>query len=175
MPVGSDHEPREGARTPPDLPVRLRPRGIRVAAVLFGVILALTVVVVWLTLPADAQAAFTPIQRATVGLMLLGAFVIGHALARCRVDATERGLSIVNGYRTHELSWPQVVAVTLRPGNPWAVLDLADGTTRSALGIQGSDGARARAQVRLLRRLVDAHAAVDPDHQPPASGPDRQV
>ncbi len=88
--------------------------------------------------------------------------MIGHALARCRVDADEGGLTVVNGYRSHRLDWNQVVAVTLRPGNPWAVLDLSDGTTRSALGIQGSDGARAQRQVRQLRALVDAHAASEP-------------
>ena len=33
-------------------------------------------------------------------------------------------------------------------------LDIADGTTVPAMGIQGSDGARARAQVRQLRALV---------------------
>ena len=78
-------------------------------------------------------------------LVVIGAG-IGHALARCRVDADEQGITLVNGYRTHRLEWNQVVAVTLRPGNPWAVLDLTDGTTRSALGIQGSDGPRAQHQ-----------------------------
>jgi hypothetical protein len=52
--------------------------------------------------------------------------------------------------------------VTLRPGNPWALLDLNDGTTRSAMGIQGSDGNRARRQVRQLRALVEAHSASEP-------------
>jgi hypothetical protein len=35
------------------------------------------------------------------------------------------------------------------------VLDLADGTTASAMGIQGSDGDRARLAVRQLRALID--------------------
>jgi Bacterial PH domain len=154
MPVAS--EP-----TPP-LPVRFRPRGVRVAAVAFGIVLVVSVVAVWLALPAEAQEGFTIAQKFTVVGMVLGAFVVGHALARCRVDATEEGLTVVNGYQTHRLTWPQVVAVTLRPGSPWAVLDLADGTTRSAMGIQGSDGERARRQTRQLRALIDAHAASDP-------------
>ena len=94
--------------------------------------------------------------------MVLGAFVIGHALSRCRVDADEGGLTVVNGYRTHRLEWNQVVAVTLRPGNPWALLDLSDGTTRSAMGIQGSDGRLAQRQVRQLRALVEAHSGSEP-------------
>ncbi len=62
----------------------------------------------------------------------------------------------MNGYRTRRFDWNEVLAVTLRPGSPWAELDLADGTTVAAMGIQGSDGDRARAQVRRLRGLVDA-------------------
>jgi hypothetical protein len=102
------------------------------------------------------------LQRITVGGMVLGVLAIGHALARCRVDADEEGLTLVNGYRTHRLAWQQVVAVTLRPGSPWAVLDLSDGTTRSAMGIQGSDGNRAVRHTRQLRALIEAHAADEP-------------
>ena len=81
-------------------------------------------------------------------------------------ERAEQGLTVVNGYRTHQFAWGQVVSVTLRPGNPWAVLDLSDGTTRAAMGIQGSDGARARRQTRELRALIEAHAAAEP---PPSS------
>jgi hypothetical protein len=87
---------------------------------------------------------------------------VGHALARCRVDADDEGLTVVNGYRTHRLAWQQVISVTLRPGSPWAVLDLSDGTTRSAMGIQGSDGRLAVLQTRQLKALVAAHAATEP-------------
>ena len=146
----------------PDLPVTFRPMGVRVAAVAFAVVLIVTVVAVWLALPSGAQEGFTFAQKATVVGMVLGAFAIGHALARCRVDADTDGLTVVNGYNTHRLAWQQVVGVTLRPGSPWVVLDLADGTTRSAMGIQGSDGARAVRQSRQLRGLVEAHAASEP-------------
>jgi hypothetical protein len=40
------------------------------------------------------------------------------------------------------------------PGAPFPTLDLADGTSRLALGIQSSDGDRARQAVRELRALV---------------------
>lgn len=165
MPAGSD--PAQPGRSPtqpevPPLPARFRPLGVRVAGVAFGLVLVVTVVVVWLALPREAQDSFTVPQKITVAGMVLGVLAIGHALGRCRVDADEQGLTVVNGYTTHELAWEQVVGVTLRPGSPWAVLDLSDGTTRSALGIQGSDGARAVRQTRQLRALVDAHAAPEP-------------
>jgi hypothetical protein len=139
-----------------------------VASVAFGVVLVVTVVAVWLALPERAQEGFTIGQRVTVGLMMLAAAVVAHAMSRCRVDAHERGLTVVNGYRRHELAWGQVVAVSLRPGSPWAMLDLSDGTTRSAMGIQGSDGNRARRQARQLRALIEAHAAPEPGQ---AAGP----
>lgn len=164
MPAGS--EPA-GPAPVPDLPVRFRPLGTRVAAVAFGVVLVVTVVVVWLALPPEVQEAFTLAQRVTVGLMILAAGMVGHALARCRVDAGDDGLTVVNGYRTHRYAWQQVVAVHLRPGSPWAVLDLSDGTSRSAMGIQGSDGARARQQARRLRVLVEAHAGTEPEPRTP--------
>jgi len=62
---------------------------------------------------------------------------------------------VVNGYRRREYEWAEIVAVHLPPGAPWMTLDLSDGTTASALGIQGSDGARARTAVRQLRALLD--------------------
>ncbi len=161
MPAGSDPAPKQPPAVP-SLPLRLRPLGVRIAAVLFGVILVGTVVLVWLTLPSAAQDGFTVLQRITVAGMVLGVLAIGHALGRCRVDADEEGLTVVNGYRSHRLTWQQVVSVSLRPGSPWAVLDLSDGTTRSALGIQGSDGARAVRQTRQLRALVESRAAADP-------------
>jgi hypothetical protein len=75
-------------------------------------------------------------------------------MARSRVVAERDRLVVVNGYRRHEYSWPEVLAVHLPPGAPWAVLDLADGTSAPAMGIQGSDGGRARLAVRQLRTLL---------------------
>ena len=97
---------------------------------------------------------FTPLELITVvglGGMFYGA---GYALARSRVVATADRLVVVNGYHRHEYEWAEVVAISLPPGAPWAVLDLADGTSASAMGIQGSDGTRARTQVRELRAVL---------------------
>ena len=159
MPAGSE---RFSGGENDELLLRLRPHGVRVATVLFGAVLVVATIVVWLALPPRAQDSFTLAQRLTVVGMLLAAGLVGHALSRCRVVASEAGLLVVNGYRTRWLSWPQVVAVRLHPGNPWAYLDLSDGTTVPVRGIQGSDGARARDQVATLRRLIEAHAAQEP-------------
>jgi hypothetical protein len=41
------------------------------------------------------------------------------------------------------------------PGAPWVTLDLADGTAVPAMGIQASDGGRARLALRELRALIE--------------------
>jgi hypothetical protein len=137
--------------------VTFRPLGVRVAIYVLGVLLLVLVVVMWFSLPPEIRVQFSLFQRAT--LLAFGAlfYAAGYALARSRVVARSTGLTVVNGYRTHRLEWNQVLAVSLRPGSPWAVLDLSDGTSISAMGIQSSDGARARQQVRQVRSLVDAH------------------
>ncbi len=145
-----------------DLPVRFRPLGVRLVATVLAVLLLLVCAVIWLQFPAEVRDSFTAFQIGTLFLMatLLGA--IGYALGRSRIDADETGLTVVNGFRRHRYDWSQVVAVTMRAGNPWAVLDLSDGTSQAAMGIQASDGNRARAQLRRLRALVDAHAGTEP-------------
>ena len=83
--------------------------------------------------------------------------------ARSRVEARLQGLRLVNGYRVHDYEWSQVLSVTLKPGSPWAVMDLSDGTSVSAIGIQGSDGPRAVRQVKQLRALVEENSRTERD------------
>jgi hypothetical protein len=137
------------------LPHTFRPFGVRIMVGVLGGLLLLITVVTWLAFPAEVRDQFTLGQRATLVLLGLALFACGYALARSRVVARSDGLTVVNGYRSHRYEWNEVLAVSLRPGSPWAVLDIADGTTVAAMGIQGSDGARAATQVRQLRALVE--------------------
>ena len=91
------------------------------------------------------------------------------ALTRSRAVAYADRLVVVNGYRRHEYEWPQIVAARLPPGAPWVTLDLADGETASVMGIQGSDGDRARDRPPRARALVAAASAA-PDADPATSG-----
>lgn len=142
------------ADSEPSLPRTWRPLGVRLAGAVFGGLLLLVCVVVWFTFDAETRARFTPFQRGTVVFLGLLAFAAGFALCRSRVVAETGRLVVVNGYRRREYTWPEVVAVHLPPGAPWATLDLADGTTASVMAIQGSDGARARTAVRELRTVL---------------------
>ena len=78
-----------------------------------------------------------------------------HALSRSRVTAEQDRVVVVNGYRRRVFDRHAVVAVSLGRGAPWATLDLDDGTSVAAMGIQGSDGDRARGAVRQLRAVLD--------------------
>ena len=136
------------------LPHTWRPMGVRLAGALFGGLLLVVCAAAWFTFDAETRARFTPFQRGTLVFMGLLAFAAGFALVRSRVVAEADRLVVVNGYRRHEYAWAEVLAVHLPPGAPWAVLDLADGTSAPAMGIQGSDGARARTAVRELRAVI---------------------
>lgn len=132
-----------------------RPLGPRIAGFAAGGALLAITAMLWIGFDDETRAAVTPFQRGTVIALGLLGFGCLYALARSRVVATEERLVVVNGYRRREYEWAEVVAVRLDPGAPWVTLDLADGSTASAMGIQGSDGRRAKDAVRQLRRLLD--------------------
>jgi len=143
------------SETPLELPRTWRPLGTRIAISVCGVMLLTLSAAAWFLLADDIRAAFSWYQRITIIAFVLAAGALGWAFVRCRVTATEEHLVVVNGYRHHEYEWAQVVAARMPQGAPWVTLDLADGTTRAALGIQASDGSRATAALRELRRLID--------------------
>jgi hypothetical protein len=54
--------------------------------------------------------------------------------------------------------------VNLRPGDPWVFLNLSDGTSLPALGIQpGIAKQRAIADARTLRALAEARSTARPE------------
>jgi Bacterial PH domain len=156
MPAASDP-------LPVALPHTFRPLGVRLAIYLLGAMLLTVCLVAWFAFPPRIRAEFTTFQELTVIVIGLAFAAIGFALARSRLVARTEGVTIVNGYRVHHYDWNEILAVSLRSGSPWAVLDLSDGTSIAALGIQGSDGSRATRQVRQFRALVD-QLTLPPDH-----------
>jgi hypothetical protein len=84
-------------------------------------------------------------------------------LARCRVAADESGVTVVNAFNTRRLEWPQILDVTMNVGDPWPTLDLADGTSIGAMGINGAEKALAARQLAELQSLLRARGeAPDP-------------
>ncbi len=122
-----------------------------------GLMLLALIVAVWIGLGAEVRSTFTPFQRGTLVFLALLLAATWNSMVRSRVTATEEGLTVVNGYRRRTYEWSQVIGVSLRRGAPWGSLDLSDGTTISLIGVQGSDGERARTAVREIRATVAAH------------------
>lgn len=139
----------------PALPHTWRPLGPRVVGIALTLSLVASCVAAAVSFGAETRAKFTSFQVGTLILLALLALAVIYALLRSRVVARSDGLLVVNGYRRHEVAWAQIVAIRLPPGAPWATIDLADGETLGVMGIQGSDGDRARSAVRTLRRMAD--------------------
>ncbi|WPO75038.1 MULTISPECIES: PH domain-containing protein [unclassified Streptomyces] len=137
---------------PPALPVTFRPK--RTRAVLLG---AGTVIFVVITVIAFLLPTLSPGERASfvfTGALLFGVLLL---LSRPKVVADDSGVSVVNIATSRRLAWAEIVQVTLRPGDPWVFLNLSDGTSLPALGIQpGIAREQAVTDAKALRALVDA-------------------
>jgi membrane protein implicated in regulation of membrane protease activity len=88
---------------------------------------------------------------AAVLVLLLSRF------AGVRADPTEASFTVRNLVTVRSFAWPQIVTVTFGRGNPWAYLDLADGTTVPVMAIQAADGNRGRREADRLATLVELH------------------
>ncbi|MFC9593622.1 PH domain-containing protein [Streptomyces sp. NPDC056944] len=139
--------------TTPALPVTFRPGRTRV--ILLTLSAAMFVVV---TAVAMMLERLGPGERASFVLtaaLLSGVLVL---LSRPKVVADEDGVTVVNITRSRRLAWAEILKVNLRPGDPWVFLDLSDGTSLPALGIQpGIAKESAIRDARALRALADSH------------------
>lgn len=140
----------------PALPHTWRPFGPRIAGIVFSFVLVGAFAGLWLSFPEQTKQDINGLQRATVIFFVGVGVVLLLGMARSRITATADGLVLVNGYRKRRYEWAEVIAVSMPPGAPWPRLDLADGSTVSALGIHGSDGGRARTAVRELQAVLAA-------------------
>ena len=121
-----------------------RPGGARIVA--YGVAAVLTVVVVAIGAALPDSVVWTPPQLVTLGLIGLGILAALHGIGRSFVRVDDNGLTVLNGYRRHRLTWADVQAIVMKRGAPWPTVILAGADERSIIlfAIQGSDGELAR-------------------------------
>lgn len=139
----------------PDLPVTFRPGHTRVILLTAGI--AIFVVISGIAMLLEQLG---PGER--LSFILTGALIFGvlAQLARVKVVADDTGVTVVNIASRRRLDWAEILQVNLRPGDPWVFLNLSDGTSLPALGIQpGIARQRAIADARTLRALAEAHSA----------------
>ncbi|MEJ8668513.1 PH domain-containing protein [Streptomyces sp. MS1.AVA.1] len=145
----------------PTLPVTFRPGRTRAVLLTAG-----TAIFVVITAVALLLEKLGPGER--LSFVLTGALMFGvlAMLARVKVVADESGVTVVNIATRRRLEWAEIVQVNLRPGDPWVFLNLSDGTSLPALGIQpGIAKQRAIADARTLRALAEARSIRDPEEQ----------
>ncbi|MER5788506.1 PH domain-containing protein [Streptomyces sp. NPDC001980] len=146
----------------PALPVTFRPGLTRVILLTAGVAIFATISGVALLL--EQLGPGEKLSFVVTGALI---FWVLAQLARVKVVADESGVTVVNIAGKRRLEWAEIVQVNLRPGDPWVFLNLSDGTSLPALGIQpGIAKQRAIADATALRALAEAHASHDPEqHQ----------
>lgn len=127
----------------------LRPRMVRIAAYFSGV-----VVLAGMIGGALAITSFQPGGRLMLIVIGLLVFVFCHLEASVRVVARPHLLEVRNLMRSRTLEWPEVIGISFPMGDPWAHLNLADGSTLPLQAIQRYDGKRAIAAAHTLQRLV---------------------
>ncbi|MFF8867115.1 PH domain-containing protein [Streptomyces sp. NPDC015139] len=138
----------------PTLPVTFRPGHTRAILLTAGAVIFLVISGVALLLELG------PGERLTFVLTGALSFWALAQIARVRVVADESGVTVVNIASRRRLDWAEIVQVNLRPGDPWVFLNLSDGTSLPALGIQpGLARQRAIADARVLRELVETRSA----------------
>ncbi|MCX4678626.1 PH domain-containing protein [Streptomyces sp. NBC_01433] len=136
----------------PTLPVTFRPTLTRVVLLAVGLAMFLVITVIALTLEK-----LNPGERTSfifVAALFLGVLAL---LSRPKVVADDTGVTVVNLTRTRRLAWEEILRVNLRVGDPWVFLDLSDGTSLPALGIQpGIAKQQAIRDARALRVLAES-------------------
>jgi hypothetical protein len=137
-------------REMPALPVTWRPRRAPIIAYGLAVVMVAGGVFLAVALPKEFK------WPDRVGLLVFGLLVawLLHLLGRTRVEADERGITIVNPLRVHRYEWPEVLDVTMLEGDPWPKLDLANGLTLGAMGIQSTERERSKKAVSELSALI---------------------
>ncbi|MFJ6938107.1 PH domain-containing protein [Streptomyces sp. NPDC101132] len=136
----------------PALPVTFRPT--RTRAVLLGVGLAMFTTITVIALMLERLSTGERISFVFTAVLLSSVLVL---LSRPKVVADDGGVTVVNLTTKRRLEWAQILRVNLRPGDPWVFLDLSDGTSLPALGIQpGVARQQAVADARALRALAES-------------------
>ncbi|MFC4472052.1 PH domain-containing protein [Streptomyces xiangluensis] len=152
----------------PALPVTFRPG--RTRAVLLTAGAAIFVVITTVAMLLEKLSPGERLSFVFTGALLFGVLVL---LSRPKVVADESGVTVVNIASRRHLAWAEILQVNLRPGDPWVFLNLSDGTSLPALGIQpGIAKQQAIRDARTLRALAEARAIGDADgrHEGPGDG-----
>ena len=135
-------------QTDPSRRVVLRPRRARLVVYPCAAALFVVLTGVAFLLPGEGQHGWGIGSRLAVVVFALGCVWFLHRLASVRVETDEEGATVVNILTRRRLEWSEVVGVRLSRDDAWMMLDVSDGSSLAAMGVQRSEGERATAQAR---------------------------
>lgn len=138
-----------------------RPRFVRYVSTVSILLVGVGLVAILVVAPGTGGRGYAP-SSATGMIAVVAAgivFLWRQATVRADVDAstiTVRNLLVVRSF-----AWEQVLAVSFGTGDPWVMLELADGNRHPVMGIQRADGARAARDAQRLATLVALHGEAE--------------
>ena len=141
----------------------LRPRRARLvvypcAAVLFVVLVGIAVL-----LPSGGANGWGLGSRLSVVALGAACAWFLHRLASVRVETDRDGVTVVNILNRRHLEWAEVVGVRLSRDDAWMMIDVSDGSSMAAMGVQKSEGALAQEQVRAFAQMVAKRSRTNGD------------
>lgn len=134
-----------------------RPRFVRYVAAGSIVAALAGLVVLLVAAPGTGGQGYSPLSGLGMIAVVVGGtfFLWRQGTVRADVDATS--ITVRNLLVVRTFAWEQVLAVTFGTGDPWVMLELADGNRHPVMGIQRADGARAAHEAQRLATLVAVH------------------
>lgn len=138
-----------------------RPVAVRFAAYASGLIVLLGMI--------GGAIVLTSFQwGGRLALVVIGVLVLlfCHLEASVKVTAHPDRLAVRNVWRTRTFDWPEVIGVSFPMGDPWAMINLADGHTHPLNAIQRYDGKRAIAGAHRLQHLIEERGEADVEDPP---------
>ena len=134
-----------------------RPARARVVVYLCAAGVLATMLFLAVALPDEGRSGWGIYSR--LGVVAVGLVIVAflHRLGSVRVATSESGVLVVNVMNRRRLEWAEIVGVRLLSGDAWMVLDLSDGKSLSAMGIQHSEGERGQQQAQAFARAVQQH------------------
>ncbi|WP_431837194.1 PH domain-containing protein [Cellulomonas sp. Y8] len=140
-----------------------RPRAARVVTGTLAVVVALATALLIVLLATTGVEGWSTADLS--GIALVGLAIVGFLWRQATVSATPtaEGLRVRNLASTRTVAWGEIVWVRFGEGRPWVQLDLDDGDTLAVMGVQRSDGERARHEAKRLATLVAVRQRADGD------------
>ena len=140
-----------------------RPVRGRVVPYVMAAAVLMTLIGLAIALPSGGAHGWGIESRLGVVAFGVLAVLVMHRLASVRVEASDEGVLVANVIGRRHLEWAEIVGVRLLRDDAWMMLDLSDGQALAAMGVQKSEGKRAKQQAQAFARLVQEHTAV-PGH-----------